>query len=65
MKYDNLFENITTSADGGPRSRFRTSEALCSHTRDPLLGPPSTISEIFQHVSLQSHLQTSPPAPQK
>ena len=35
------------------------------HTRDPPLGPPSTLAEIFRHACLQSHLQTSPPTPQK
>ena len=34
-------------------------------TRDPLLGPPLTLEEIFRHTCLQSHLQTSPPTPQK
>ena len=39
--------------------------ALRSATRDPPLGPPSTLAEIFRYTSLQSHLQTSPPTPQK
>ena len=33
--------------------------------RDPPLGPPSTLGEIFRHTCLQSHIQTSPPTPQK
>ena len=32
---------------------------------DPPLGPPSTWVDIFWHTCLQSHLQTSPPTPQK
>ena len=32
---------------------------------DPPLGPPSTLAEIFRRTCLQSHLQTSPPTPQK
>ena len=28
------------------------------------LGPPSTLAEIFRHICLQSHLQTSPQTPQ-
>ena len=34
-------------------------------TRDLPLGPPSTLAEIIRHTCLQSHLQTSPPTPQK
>ena len=34
-------------------------------TRDPLLGPPSTLAEIFWCTCLQSRLKTSPPTPQK
>ena len=32
---------------------------------DPLLSPPSTWAEVFCLRCLQSHLQTSPPTPQK
>ena len=35
-----------------------------AHAR-PSDGPPSTLAEIFRHTCLQSHLQTSPPTPQK
>ena len=31
----------------------------------PTLGPPSTLAKILWHTCLQSHLQTSPPTPQK
>ena len=34
-------------------------------TQDPLLAPPLTLAQIFWHTCLQSHLQTSPPTPQK
>ena len=34
-------------------------------TRDLPLGPPSTLAEIIRHTCLQSHLQRSPPTPQK
>ena len=50
-------------------------EEFCSHrwgsslpglrTQDPPLGPPLTWAEIFRCTFLQSHLQTSPPNPQK
>jgi hypothetical protein len=33
--------------------------------RDPPLGPPSILAEIFWHKCLQSNLQTSPPTHQK
>ena len=35
-----------------------------AHAR-PSARPPSTLAEIFRHPCLQSHLQTSPPTPQK
>ena len=34
-------------------------------TLDPPLSPPSTPAEICRHACLQSHLQKSPPTPQK
>ena len=34
-------------------------------TLDRSLVPPSTRAEIFRHMCLQSHLQTSPPTPHK
>ena len=41
------------------------SSLLGLRTRDSQLGHPSTWAEIFPHTCLQSHLQTSPPNPQK
>jgi hypothetical protein len=35
-----------------------------AHARPPL-SHPSTLAEIFRHICLQSHPQTSPPTPQK
>ena len=34
-------------------------------TRDPPLGPPSTLAEIFRHPCLQSSLHSTPPVLQK
>ena len=39
------------------------SSLLCSHTRDPLLGPPLTLAEFFRCTFLWKNFQTSPPAP--
>jgi hypothetical protein len=39
--------------------------APVSAQRDTPLSPPSTSAEIFRRTCLQSHLQTSPPTPQK
>ena len=34
-------------------------------TQDPLLGPPSTLAEIFRHACLQSHFLKFPHFPVK
>ena len=50
-------------------NKFRWRRWGSSHpglgTLDPPLGPPFTTAEIFRLTCLQSHLQTSPPTPQK
>jgi hypothetical protein len=57
------------SAQGGGRAGrgedYWGSSLTGLRTRDPPLGPPSTLAEIFRNPCLQSHLQTSPPTPQK
>ena len=47
------------------RSRRWGSSLPGLRTQDPPLSPPSTWAEIFRRMCLQSHLQTSPPLPQK
>jgi hypothetical protein len=50
-------EKFPLTPMGGLAHRLRT--------LDPSLVPPLTWTEIFQRTCLQSHLQTSPPTPQK
>ena len=47
------------------RSRRWGSSLPGLRTRDPPLSPQSMWAEIFRRTCLQSHLQTSPPTPQK
>ena len=49
-----LFWENSPSANGGHCSR------VCARETLPPLGPSSTLAEIFRHMCLQSHLQTSP-----
>ena len=57
-----IFENTVVTNFCSPRCG---SLLLGLRTLDPPLGPPSTWAEISRHMCLQSHLQTSPPTPQK
>jgi hypothetical protein len=57
--YDNPFWGF----EKGIKKKEEKKKNFC--TRDPPLGPPSTLAEIFRRTCLQSHLQTSPPTPQK
>ena len=58
-----------SSNQNGEQKEFRSCRWGSSipglRTRDPPLSPPSTLAEIFRRMCLQSHLQTSPPVPQK
>jgi hypothetical protein len=50
---------------GSPLNSRAGSSLPCLGTCDTPLGPPSTPAEICLCTCLQSHLETSPPAPQK